>query len=80
MKKVDDQLNAPRLPQRRKFSLDYRVTTWKRKQKKQKKRQKQQMKHSNNDDNNKERIFKFNRPKWSNVKIVTHNVKGCSGK
>ena len=30
--------------------------------------------------NKEERLFKFKRPIWSNVNVVTHNVKGCSGK
>ena len=66
-----DQLNNPRLPQRWNKTLywrRWRRNLWKRK------RQKRIHKYIH-DINNKEQ-----RPIWSNVNVVTHNVKGCSGK
>ena len=64
MGKRKNQLTDPRLSQRRSFSLNYRNNTWKRERKQ--KRTKE------------EKLFKFKRPIWSNVNVVTHNVRGYS--
>ena len=64
MDKRKNQLTDPRLSQRRSFSLNYRNKTWKRERK-----QKQ---------TKEEKLFKFKRPIWSNMNVVTHNVRGYS--
>ena len=63
-----NQLTDPRLSQRKNFPLsrNFRNKSWNRKRK-----QKQ---------TKEEKLFKFKkRPIWSNVNVVTHNVKGYGG-
>ena len=78
MMEVDDQLNSPRLPQRWIPSLNWRNNTWRRQRKERRRKERQLLKTKHNYNNNKEEKFKFNRPKWPNVNVVTHNIRGCS--
>ena len=63
MGKNNNQFINPRLFQRQKFSLNFRNNSCKKKQRR----------------NKEEKLFKkFSQLIWSNLNVVTHNIKGCS--